>query len=147
VIVLDTDVVSVLVAPGHPDLALITNWAETLADQDLRLTSVTRAEISFGIAIMPDGAKRKALAAAAAAYFAHTASQTLGFGAREADEYGAIMARRRSLGRPMGVLDAQIAAIAKAAGAAVATRDWAGFADSGVAVIDPYAGVEPLRPR
>ncbi|MDR2253560.1 MAG: hypothetical protein LBD97_06855 [Bifidobacteriaceae bacterium] len=76
----------------------------------------------------------------------HTASQTLGFGARAADEYGAIMARRRALGRPMGVLDAQIAAIAKAAGAAVATRDWAGFADSGVAVIDPYAGVEPLRP-
>jgi predicted nucleic acid-binding protein len=139
-IVLDTDVVSVLVAPDHTDHPLIADWLEELTDQDVWLTAVTRAEVAYGVAILPEGARKRRLADAAADYFAATAEWTLPFGAPEADAYGAIMALRRSAGRPMGQSDAQIAAIAKVAGAAVATRDVASFLDSGVAVIDPYAG-------
>jgi predicted nucleic acid-binding protein len=139
VIILDTNVASVLMVAGHPDLATITAWRDTLADRDVRITAITRAEIAQGIAVLPEGAKRASLAAAASDFFAATAKLTLPFDAAAADAYARIVAKRRSLGQPIGVLDAQIAAIATAVGATVATRDVKGFADCGVGVVNPYS--------
>ncbi len=48
--------------------------------------------------------------------------------------------RLRAAGRPVGTADAQIAAIAPASGASLATRNGADFIDCGVAVIDPWPG-------
>jgi predicted nucleic acid-binding protein len=138
-IILDTNIVSVLLVAGHADWGKLAAWQSGVPDQDMRITAITRAEIAQGIAILPDGAKKRGLAEAAAAYFAATAPVTLPFGALEADAYGGIVARRRAIGRPIAVLDAQIAAIALVAGATVATRDMAGFSDCGVDVINPYA--------
>jgi predicted nucleic acid-binding protein len=138
VIVLDTNIVSVLLSPAHPDLAAVEAWREASGDQDFRLAAVTRAEIAYGVAVLPDGARKRALAAAARQFLSAAEPVTLPFGAREADAYGQIVAARRAAGRPIGVLDAQIAAVARVAGAAVATRDVAGFLDCGVAVVNPY---------
>ena len=57
-----------------------------------------------------------------------------------ASAYAEIGAERRRLGRPIGTLDAQIAAIARAHGAAVATRNVADFTDCGIDVVDPWQG-------
>jgi toxin FitB len=54
--------------------------------------------------------------------------------------YAAILDLRRRAGRPMTTLDAQIAAIALAAGAAVATRNVGDFEGCGVAIINPWVG-------
>jgi predicted nucleic acid-binding protein len=48
------------------------------------------------------------------------------------------MGRRQELGRPLGALDGQIAAIARANGYAVATRNVRDFVDCGVEVINPF---------
>ena len=48
------------------------------------------------------------------------------------------MAERRRLGLPIGTMDAQIAAIARARGMAVATRDANDFANTGVTIINPW---------
>jgi toxin FitB len=63
----------------------------------------------------------------------------LPFDRAAAVEFADIITSRRLLGRPIGILDAQIAAIARARGMAVATRDVRDFADTGVTVIDPWA--------
>jgi len=139
VIILDTNIASVLISPSHRDLATILAWQRASADQDMRITAITRAEIMFGVAILPDGAKRSRLVESVAHFLMETAGLILPFGAAEADAYGAIMASRRSAGRPMGVLDAQIAATARVVGATLATRNIKDFVECGIAVVDPYA--------
>jgi hypothetical protein len=52
--------------------------------------------------------------------------------------YAEIAAHRFARGRPISQFDCQIAAIARARGATVATRNVKDFADTGVDVIDPW---------
>lgn len=137
-IILDTNIVSVILTPDHRDFPLIDAWRHGSPDQDIQITAITRAEISYGIALLPQGAKKRRLNEAADTFFAALSGLILPFGVREAEMYGAIMAARRAQGRPMGSLDAQIAAIAAVAGATIATRDTKDFLDCGVPVINPY---------
>jgi hypothetical protein len=60
------------------------------------------------------------------------------FGAA-ADYFGEIIAARRSKGRPIQHFDALIAAIARNAGAPLATRDVDGFADCELTIINPWS--------
>ena len=138
-IVLDTNIVSVLARPDHPDLPIINAWRQASLDRKFRVTAISRAEIAYGIAILPEGARKRRLAAQADQFFAPLVNLTLPFGFHEADAFGIIMADRRAKGHPMSILDAQIAAIAKVAGATVATRDTKDFLDCGIAVVNPYA--------
>ena len=62
----------------------------------------------------------------------------LAFDRAAARVYATISAKRRAAGRPISQFDCQIAAIAGAHGAAVATRNTADFAGCGIAVIDPW---------
>lgn len=55
-----------------------------------------------------------------------------------AEHYADIVALRARDGRPIGGFDALIAAIARVAGASVATRDVTGFAGIGLDLIDPW---------
>jgi predicted nucleic acid-binding protein len=62
----------------------------------------------------------------------------LGFGTDAAPPYAQIASDRRRAGRPIAHFDAQIAAIARFAGAAIATRNTADFDGCGVTVVDPW---------
>jgi predicted nucleic acid-binding protein len=85
------------------------------------------------------GRRRAALAQAVAAIFDEEfAGRVLAFDSAAARTFAEIAARRRRLGHPISELDAQIAAIASAHGAAVATRNIEDFADCGIAVISPW---------
>jgi len=136
VIVLDTNIVSVLMTPDHPDAAIIEAWLLTSGQQDLCTTAVTQAEILYGLAYLPDGARKRRMTEAAEQFFVNAV--TLSFDAQAARHYATLVSRRRTQGRPIGVLDAQIAAIALAAGGTVATRNVRDFADCGVPVVNPY---------
>jgi len=140
-IVLDTNIASVIATPDHPDLPMVLAWQQASRDQDFRITAITRAEMAYGVAILPAGARKTQLTEVVARFWDAAAQDTLAFGQAEADAYGVIMAARRSSGRPMGVLDAQIAATAFIAGAAVATRNVGDFVDCGVPVVNPYGAV------
>ena len=137
-IILDTNIASVLLTLDHPDLPLIQRWWEASADHDFRVSVITQAEIAFGLAIMPDGAKKRRLSDAADQFFAAVPESIIPFGSREAVAYGAIMAAQRAQGRPMSVLDAQIAATARVANATLATRNTRHFADCGISLVNPY---------
>jgi len=137
VIVLDTNVISELMRPEpHPKvLAWVTAQPRTL----LYTTRINQAEVLYGIAALPEGRRRGALASAAEAMFNEDlAGRILPFGATAAARYADVVEARRRAGKPIEGFDALIAATALAAGASVATRDTAGFADCGLTLIDPW---------
>ena len=136
-IVLDTNIISELMRPEpHPKvLAWVTAQPRTL----LFTTRINQAELLYGIAALPEGRRRGALASAAQAMFDEDlAGRILPFGATAAARYADIVVARRRAGKPIEGFDALIAATALAAGASIATRDTTGFSDCGLALIDPW---------
>ena len=103
------------------------------------VTTICQAEILAGLAVMPEGRRRVALETAARAIFADDFNgRVLPFDAAAAAAYADIFAARRRAGRPAAPLDLMIAAVARADGAGVVTRDIGGFEDCGVALVDPW---------
>jgi toxin FitB len=137
VIVLDTNVISELMrAEPHP---AVLAWVAAQPRALLYTTHITQAEILYGIAALPEGRRRTALAAAAEAMFAEDfAGRILPFEATAAVRYADIVVARRQAGNPIEGFDALIAATALGVGASVATRDTAGFAGCGLTLIDPW---------
>jgi predicted nucleic acid-binding protein len=137
VIVLDTNVVSELMRP-EPNPAVLS-WVGAQRPKTLHTTSVTQAEVLYGIALLPAGKRRDSLAAAADAIFADDFSgRVLPFDSAAAERFAEIVAARRRAGSPIENFDAQIAAIALTSGAMLATRDIGGFAGCGLDLVDPW---------
>jgi predicted nucleic acid-binding protein len=137
VIILDTNIVSELMRPvGDP---AVLRWLREVDEGDLVTTSITVAEIEYGLARLPDSARADALRSAAVALWESFATAILPFDIPAARQYGALMAEREHAGRPASAFDAQIAAIARAYGAKVATGNIADFQGMGLKLIDPWA--------
>jgi len=136
VIVVDTNVISELMR-GEPHPAVLS-WVATQPRSLLYASYVSQAEILYGIAALPEGRRRTALAAAEAMFAEDFAGRLLPFEARAAARYPEIVLVRRHAGKPIEKFDALIAAIALATGASIATRDTGGFTGCGLTVIDPW---------
>jgi predicted nucleic acid-binding protein len=137
VIILDTNVLSELMKASPAESVI--GWVATQAPSSLYITSVTQAEILHGVLLMPSGKKRDAIHAASEAMFASEFNgRILSFDSPAAACYARIAADRRRKGHPISQLDAQIAAIALAARAAIATRNVADFAGCGVTIVNPW---------
>jgi predicted nucleic acid-binding protein len=137
VIVLDTNVLSEIMKPKPA--TRVMDWMAAQTAADLYTTSITQAEILHGVMLLAPGRRRSALEAAATAMFEEDfASRILGFGSEVALTYARIASDRRRAGRPISHFDAQMAAIARFTGAAIATRDTGDFDGCGVAVVDPW---------
>jgi len=136
-IVIDTNVVSAVMAPGP--MQAVVDWLDARPAESLYLSSVTTAEIGYGLQILPQGRRRRDLEARFDRFLARGfAHRVLPFDEDAARLYGMLMARRRSLGRPMSILDGQIAAIARAHRFAVATRNVADFEECGLEIVNPF---------
>ncbi len=136
-IVLDTNVISELMR-SQPHSAVVT-WVAAQPRSTLHTTSINEAELFYGINALPEGRRKSDLAAAAEALFAEEfAGRVLTIGGPAARRYVEIVLLRRRAGQPIEGFDALIAATAAAAGAAVATRDTAGFAGCGLTLINPW---------
>jgi len=136
--ILDTNVLSaILSVKGAPKVAA---WIEEQPEKLLFTTSVSKAEILSGLAVMPEGRRRTALEDAVRAMFLEDFDgRVLPFDTTAAAAYAEIFATRRRAGRPIAALDLMIASIARANSAAVVTRDISGFEGCGLTVIDPWA--------
>jgi predicted nucleic acid-binding protein len=136
-IVVDTNVVSEVMKPA-PDRQ-VAGWLRQQPVDRIYITAITKAELLYGLALMPDGKRKEALAQTIQIFFAERVTNPiLGFTDRDALPYAKISARRRKLGRPVKELDGQIAAIASSHGFAVATRNIRDFDDCGLKVINPW---------
>jgi len=141
VIVLDTNVVSELLRPAPAPQ--VESWLAAQDGATVYFTAVGEAELRHGLAIMPAGRRRKALAEAIDAMLEEDfRDRILPFDRAAASAYAVIAAARRVAGQPISQFDAHIAAIAHANAFAVATRNTGDFAGCGIALIDPWqAGI------
>lgn len=137
---LDTNVVSELMRPEPSPSVLI--WIDDVGVARLALSSISRWEIRYGLALLPEGKRRGGLMAR----FEGLVSDLFGAGVYDftsdaAEQCALIMARKREHGEPLDdhLPDAMIAGIASAAGLTVATRNNAEFRNCGVALVDPWA--------
>jgi toxin FitB len=138
VIVFDTNVVSELMrAEPSP---VVAGWVRSRRASELYTTSITLAEVRYGIEWLPDGSRRQLLRAVADEVFAAFEEQVLPFDVEAAGRYAAIVAERDRAGLPIDGFDAQIAAICRSRGAALATRNLKDFHGTGIEVVDPWQG-------
>jgi toxin FitB len=138
-ILLDTNVLSELMRP-RPEPKVL-GWFATRGPQTRFLISaITQAEILLGIALLPAGKKKGALAAAAQALFEQEfQGLNLAFDEQTAPGYAAIVAARHRIGQPISVEDAQIAAIASHHRIPLATRSTQDFMHvPGLTVLNPW---------
>lgn len=136
-ILLDTNVLSELMRP-KPAVRVV-DWIAAQPAQGLFTTSITQAEILHGVMLLPPGKPRDAFEVAAQAMFVEEfAGRVLAFGTDAALPYASIAVDRRRAGRPISHFDAQIAAIARCYGAAIATRNVADFEGCAVEVLNPW---------
>lgn len=136
-IVLDTNVLSELLKPAPDENVKV--WVERKPIASLFISTLTQAEILYGVALLPDGKRKNGLLAATHTLFSKGfAGRILPFDTDAAVMYPQIAATRRRMGRPISQFDAQIAAIARSRGGPVATRNVDDFSDCGIEVINPW---------
>ena len=134
---LDTNVVSEWVKP-HPDRGVMTWLAE--ADEDrVFISVVTLAELRHGIERLPAGARRNRLDTWLTGQVpARFETRVLPVDAEVANAWGRIMARGQAAGRPVGTMDAFIAATAEQHDLTLVTRNVTDFDALGIQLIDPW---------
>lgn len=135
---IDTNVLSELMRTTPA--SEVQSWFARNVSQTMFVCSVTQAEILSGIALMPEGKKRSALAMAAELLFEQDmAGRCLDFGVGAAKNYALIYARRLRSGHPISAEDCQIAAIALFHDLSVVTRNTKDFLDiDGLTVVNPW---------
>jgi len=136
-ILVDTNVISMMMAPSPAKSAL--NWINDQDTVNLYLSTITIAEIGYGLKIMPDGKRRQRLSDRFNDFVSNGFGQRiLNFDEVAAHKYAEVMAHRRSIGRPLSLPDGQIASIARANNFAVATRNIRDFEECGLKLINPF---------
>jgi hypothetical protein len=137
VIILDTNVVSALML-AVPD-ARVVEWLDGQAAESIWLTSITTFEIGYGIALLPRGKRRSALEEAFAASLATDFGERVLPFDEDAARHAVLAATRaRREGSHIDIRDVQIAGIAMARRAVVATRNRKHFEAFGVKLVDPW---------
>ena len=136
-IVLDTNVVSEAMKP-EPHQA-VRAWLNDQAAETLYLSSVTLAELLFGIAVLPAGKRKDMLAQALDGLMGLFRGRVLPFDTDAARHYAEMAVMAKTNGRGFPTPDGYIAAIAASRSFIVASRDTAPFEATGIAIINPWS--------
>lgn len=135
-IVLDTNVLSEPLRM-RPDSKVLA-WLDAQAAETLFMSTISHAELRFGVLKMPEGKRRNDLAAQIERALELFKDRMLEFNVKAAEQLAQIGARCKKIGKPATAPDAYIAAIAAANGFSVATRNVDHFKHTGVPVINPW---------
>lgn len=140
---LDTNVLSELMR--EPPAETVLDWFDQNKQVAMHTSAITQAEILTGIALLPNGKRRTALAGVAEQMFEQDfAGNCHGFDSVAAKHYALIVAMRNRQGQPISTEDAQIAAIALATGLTVATRNIKDFENiDGLKLVNPWQATTP----
>jgi len=137
VIILDTNVISEPLRPRPAEQVI--RWLDAQRPEDLCLTTITLAEVRFGIAALPAGRRRSILSrrfeAETLPWFA---DRVLTFDEPASQKFAQVQADASARGRTIGAMDGLIAAVCLAHGCDLATRNVKDFAGTGVGLIDPW---------
>lgn len=136
-IVLDTNVISEL-ARKVPDPGVLA-WLDSFEVSDVATTAVTAAELRYGVARLPDGRRKQELTKVIRGILTEDFHRrVLPFDERASVRYAEIVTGRERIGKPIGVADAQIAAICRDLGAVLASRNGPDFEETGIELINPW---------
>ncbi len=137
-IILDTNVLSAL-ALEQPDLT-IANWLDRQSAQSVWTTSITIYELTFGVELLAESRKRRRLESALDRLVEEALEgRVLPFDALSAKFAGALSAGERRRGRVVEIRDAQIAGVAMARKATLATRNVRHFQGTGLTLVNPWS--------
>jgi toxin FitB len=136
-ILVDTNVLSAMMRVAVEPA--IERWFDAQPPESVWTTAVTIFEIRFGLALLAPGRRRDRLCEA----FDRAIDDILGgrvlpFDRTAAEIAASIAARQRQIGRPVEIRDVQIAGIATARKATLATRNTRHFEDLGIILVDPW---------
>lgn len=136
-IVIDTNVISELMRP-QPS-ASVLQWFTAYSSCDLFVTSITLAEVRYGLRVMPMGKRRVEMTNTFERYIDEAFDQhILDFTDSSAHIYAEIAGCRKEMGIPISIADGQIASIALQESYALATRNITDFQACGLELIDPF---------
>lgn len=136
-ILLDTNLISEPLR-ALPEARVIA-WLDAQPLETLFLSVITVAELRLGVARLPNGRRREALAERLETQILPTfAGRILAFDLAATKAYAELMSRSLAKGKAIGMADGMIAAIAQTHGMRVATRDTAPFETVGIAVLNPW---------
>jgi predicted nucleic acid-binding protein len=117
----------------------VERWSRNQPRSSLFITTTTQAELLYGIETMAKGKRRTDLKTMVESTLDEDfRGRVLPFDMDAARAFAIIMSVRKASGRPMAIMDAQIAAIARSRGASLATRNTGHFEQCGVRLINPW---------
>ena len=135
---LDTNVVSEWTRPIPSDVVI--EWVSRQTPTDLYLSTITEAELRYGVEILPIGRRRNRLLTTIEVMLREDfRGRILPFDRVAAQTYAVIAAARRAAGLSVKHSDCQIAAIARATGMSVVTRNVRDFEGCGLDIINPWS--------
>ena len=121
-----------------PDAAVVS-WLDRQPAKSIWITSITLFEARFGLALLPSGRRRQRLESEFDRLLREDLeNRVLDFDSAAAAEAAALAAARQKGGRPVDMRDTQIAGIALARHATLATRNVRHFADLEISIVDPW---------
>jgi predicted nucleic acid-binding protein len=138
VIILDTNVLGALMHTV-PDPKVVA-WLDRQPAESVWITSITLFETRFGLALLPLGRRRQALESAFDQLLNEDLeNRVLDFDSVAATAAASLAAARQKRGQSVDMRDTQIAGIALARHATLATRNARHFADLKISIINPWA--------
>ena len=117
---------------------VVEDWVIRFSTAQFFTTSITKAELLYGVELLPAGKRKEQKLALALAALSEFDSRILPFDENAAEHYARLAAWRKRTGRLIAPADVQIAAIAAVHQAAVVTRNTKDFVDSEIEVINPW---------
>ena len=137
-LLLDTNVVSEWTKPV-PDSQFV-RWIGGIDSTQAYLSVVTLAEIERGIARLPQGRRRDRLARWLTAELLEVfADRIVDIDRPIAAAWAQVMVRCETAGKPLATMDAFLAATAAVRGYTLVTRNISDFAETGVALLNPWS--------
>ncbi len=139
-ILLDTNVLSELMSQDAN--RNVIDWINSQPTMELYTSSITQAEIEFGIALMSNGKRKEEIINAALAIFKLFRNRILPFDNKSASYFATVRSHRQMVGRPISFADAQIAAIALQNQFILSTRNIRDFENiEGLKLVNPWEEV------
>ena len=136
-IILDTNVLSALMR-ANPDVSVVA-WLDRQPAESVWITSITLFETRFGLTLLPKGRRRQVLEKIFDQLLeVDLQNRVLDFDSAAAIEAASLAAARQQAGKTVDIRDTQIAGIAQARRATLATQNIRHFPDLTVPVINPW---------
>lgn len=134
---LDTNVISEGAKP-RPDPSVM-DWLGSIDEDQLFLCVISLAELRHGVERLASGRRKSALDRWLSEVLPDRFDgRLLGVDLTTADHWGRIVARAEAVGRPMGAMDAFLAAVAEQHQLTLVTRNISDFEETGICLFDPW---------